>query len=319
MSHRKIYSPEAKKLSEFSLGAWWQITKRTYVRQNAHDLSLVSAGVAFYFLLAVFPLLTAVISLYGLLVTPEQLHSHMAHLIDVVPADSRYIIEEQLTKLTENSNTTLSWGVMLSLLITTWSSSKGSNALITACNITYNEKEGRAFLWGLVARMVLTVAIIAFVIVALLCISVLPEVLSYVAGTALDEKAAMWVTWPVIIFLFNVALAALYRYGPHRRPAKWRWVTAGSLFASIFWVVASYAFSMYLNAFASYSKTYGSLGGIVILLMWFYLSAYIILLGAELNSATEYQTEQDSTVGDDKPKGKRGAYVADHSPGDDKS
>lgn len=316
MNHRKHYSPEAKKLSDFSLGAWWQITKRTYVRQNSHDLSLVSAGVAFYFLLAVFPLLTAVISLYGLLVTPEQLHSHMAHLIDVVPTDSRYIIEEQLTKLTGNSDTTLSWGVMLSLLITTWSSSKGANALITACNITYNEKEGRPFLWGLVARMVLTVGIIAFVIVALLCISVLPEVLSYIAGAALSEKAAMWLTWPVMILLFNIALAALYRYGPHRRPAKWRWVTAGSLFASIFWVVASYAFSMYLNAFASYSKTYGSLGGIVILLMWFYLSAYIILLGAELNSATEYQTDQDSTAGKDKPKGKRGAYVADHSPGD---
>ncbi len=313
---REASSTDATSLTDFSLLAWWQILKRTYSKQNAHNLSLVAAGVAFYFLLAVFPLLTAVISLYGLLVTPEQLQSHMAHLVDVVPADSRYIVEEQLTKLTGNSDFALSWGVSLSLLLTIWSSSKGANALITACNITYNEPHGRMFLKGLLARLVLTIGIIAFVIAALLCISVLPEWISYLAGSVLNEKAATWLTWPVLIFLFNVALAALYRYGPHRRPAKWRWVTVGSAFASLVWVIASFAFSVYLNEFASYNKTYGSLGGIVILLMWFYLSAYIILLGAELNSATEYQTDKDSTAGEEKPKGERGAYVADHSPSD---
>ena len=129
---REASSTDATSLTDFSLLAWWQILKRTYSKQNAHNLSLVAAGVAFYFLLAVFPLLTAVISLYGLLVTPEQLQSHMAHLVDVVPADSRYIVEEQLTKLTGNSDFALSWGVSLSLLLTIWSSSKGANALITA-------------------------------------------------------------------------------------------------------------------------------------------------------------------------------------------
>lgn len=126
----------------------------------------------------------------------------------------------------------------------------------------------------------------------------------------------MWIAWPLLMVLFNAGLAGLYRYGPYRREAKWRWVTVGSVFATVMWLIASYGFSFYLNHFASYNKTYGSVGGIVILLMWFYLSAYMILLGAQLNSAIEFQTDKDSTVGEDKPKGERGAYVADHSPSD---
>ncbi|MBU2980073.1 YihY/virulence factor BrkB family protein [Alteromonas sp. C1M14] len=303
-------------ISDFPAGAWWQIVKRTYTKQVDHNLSLISAGVAFYFLLAIFPLLAGIISLYGLLVSPEQLQSHMGYLVDAVPTGSGYILEEQLTRLTENSNRALSWGFGLSLLLTLWSSSKGANALITACNIAYNEEHGRNFLKGILARLVLTISIILLVISALLCISVLPEWISWVAGPLLNESNAMWITWPVLMLLFNVGLAGLYRYGPHRRQAKWRWVTVGSAFATIMWLIASYAFSFYLNEFASYNKTYGSVGGIVILLMWFFLSAYIILLGAELNSATEYQTDMDSTAGKDKPKGERGAYVADHSPSD---
>ena len=303
-------------ITDIPLSAWWQIAKRTYVRQNRHNLSLISAGVAFYFLLAIFPLLGGVISLYGLLVTPEALQAHMAYVVNAVPAGSQYIIEEQLKNLIGNSDKALSWGFALSLLLTLWSSSKGANALITACNIAYSESKGRNFFRGIVARMSMTVSIIVLVIIALLCISVLPEWISWAAGPLLNEKASMWLTWPVLMLIFNVSLASLYRYGPHREHAKWQWVTVGSLFATILWVAASYGFSYYLNEFASYNKTYGSVGGIVILLMWFYLSAYIILLGAELNSATEYQTEKDSTTGEAKPKGERGAFVADHSPSD---
>jgi len=305
---------DADSIAQIPLSGWWSIAKRTYANLNTHNLQLVSAGVAFYFLLAVFPLLAAVISLYGLLVSFDDLQNHMAYLINVVPADSRYILEEQLEGLISKSDKTLGWGFALSVLITLWSSSKGANALITACNITYHESTKRRFMFAIMARMMLTVAIIGMVILALLIITVMPQLLNYVLGEGLGKLAIGGVTWLVLIVLFNLGLSSLYRYGPHRARAKWRWVTPGAFFATILWVAFSYGFSYYLQSFATYNKTYGSVGGIIILLIWFYTSAFIILLGAELNSSMELQTEKDSTRGQDKPLGERGAFVADHTP-----
>ncbi|QJR81208.1 YihY/virulence factor BrkB family protein [Alteromonas pelagimontana] len=307
---------EADTFTELPMTAWWTILKRVYTKMQQHNLSLIAAGVAFYFLLAIFPLLAGIISLYGLLVSPDELQDHMTLLINVVPADSRYIIENQLESLINNSNVALSSGFIISLILTLWSSSKGANALITACNITYNETHSRSFLKAILARMVLTACIIIVVITSLIFITVLPQLLSWLTGNWLSDDAARWITWPVLMLVFNAGLATLYRYGPHRAPAKWTWVTPGSLLATVVWVIGSLAFSFYLAEFATYNKTYGSVGGIVILLMWLYLSAYIILLGAEFNSAMELQTERDSTTGTPKPKGARGAFVADHSPQD---
>ncbi len=307
---------DADSATDFSFVAWWKIVKRTYHKMQEDNLSLIAAGVGFYFLLAIFPFLAGLISLYGLIVTPEQLSEHMTFLINFLPEESRYILEEQLEHLINNTSKALGTGVAASFLLTVWSSSKGANALITACNITYSEAEGRSFIWAIVARIVLTVAIIVSVIVALIFITVLPKLITILSGYKLSDQIANWITWPILILMFNTGLAALYRYSPNRSSAKWRWVTPGSVMATVFWILFSFAFSFYLKEFASYNKTYGSVGGIIILLMWFYLSAYIILIGAELNAAMEYQTEQDSTTGSPKPKGERGAYVADHSPSD---
>ncbi|MCW8108417.1 YihY/virulence factor BrkB family protein [Alteromonas ponticola] len=306
----------ANSAAEFSPKAWWRIGKRTYQKMQEDNLSLIAAGVGFYFLLAIFPFLAGLISLYGLVVTPDQLDQHMTYLINFVPQQSRYILEEQLSHLIANSSQALGTGAVVSFILTIWSSSKGANALITACNITYSESEGRSFIGSIIARMVLTVAIIIAVIVALICITVLPKLITIISGYSLSSQGANWITWPILLILFNTGLAALYRYSPHRANPKWRWVTPGSVVATVFWIIFSFAFSYYLREFASYNKTYGSVGGIIILLMWFYLSAYIILLGAELNAAMEYQTEKDSTTGKPAPKGERGAYVADHSPTD---
>ncbi|WP_018983153.1 YihY/virulence factor BrkB family protein [Salinimonas chungwhensis] len=300
----------------FPLKSWWHICKRVFTKNQEHNLPIIAAGVAFYFLLAIFPLLGAVISFYGLMVSPEELREHMAMLVDVVPSQSRYILEEQLKNLTEKSSSTLSWGLLLSIVISLWSSSKGANALITACNITYNEAKGRNFFKGLVARMTGTTSIILTIIVALALITVVPKWINWISAGYISTSHANFITLPVMLLLFNASLSALYRYGPHRRPAKWRWVTIGSILATVLWIMASYGFSFYLSEFASYNKTYGSVGGIIILLMWLYLSAYIILLGAEINAAIELQTTADSTVGEDKPKGDRGAFVADHTPED---
>ena len=306
----------AKSAFELSLKSWWSISKRIFTSLQKDNIPLISAGVAFYCLLAIFPLLGATIALYGLVVSPDELQRHMALLVNVVPNDSRYIIEEQLKNLTEKSNTALGWSFLFTLLLSLWSSSKGANALIKACNITYSEAEGRGFFKGILARITCTIFMILTVIVSLACITILPEAINWMTSNALSTEQAMWVTWPVMLALFNISLSALYRYAPHRREAQWRWVTPGSVFATLLWVVASYGFSIYLNEFGSYNKTYGSVGGIIILLMWLYLTAYIILIGAEVNSSIELQTSADSTVGEDKPMGERNAFVADHTPDD---
>lgn len=309
-------SPLAHSVLHLPLKSWWHICKRVVKKTQEHNLPIVAAGVAFYFLLAIFPLLGALISLYGLMVSPEELREHMALLVDVVPSQSRYILEEQLKNLTEKPSSTLSWGLILSIVLSLWSSSKGANALITACNITYNESKGRNFFKGLLARMTGTTSIILTIILALALITVVPKWISWATAGFISSAQANFITLPIMLLLFNASLSALYRYGPHRRPAKWRWVTTGSILATVLWILASYGFSIYLSEFASYNKTYGSVGGIIILLMWLYLTAYIILLGAEVNAAIELQTSADSTVGDDKPKGDRGAFVADNTPDD---
>ncbi|MCU7553069.1 YihY/virulence factor BrkB family protein [Alteromonas sp. ASW11-19] len=294
--------------------AWWSVIKQVYTKIQEHNLSLIAAGVAFYFLLAIFPLLAGIISLYGLLVTPENLQAHMNTLLEAVPQESRDILQEQMRNLMEKSDATLGSGVLLSLLITVWSSSKGANALITACNITYYESTHRGFFRAILARMGFTLSGIAIIVFALLAMTVLPDLISWLGGYKLSDTEAKWITWPALIVMFNATLAALYRYGPHRKKAKWRWVTVGSCSATVLWLLATFAFSWYLQSFGAYDKTYGSVGGIIVLLMWMYISAFIILLGAEINSAIELQTTEDSTVGEDQPMGERGAFVADNTP-----
>jgi membrane protein len=168
----------------------------------------------------------------------------------------------------------------------------------------------------MLVRILLTLATVMTMLLMLLLIVGIPLVLNF-----LDESVQTllgWITWPILLLVFNVALASLYKYAPHRASAKWRWVTPGAVLATLFWLVGSYFFNLYIGEYASYSKTYGSMGGVVILLMWFYVTAYTILLGAAINASTELQTAQDTTTGDEKPKGERGAFVADNGPEDTK-
>ena len=148
----------------------------------------------------------------------------------------------------------------------------------------------------------------------LLMIVIIPFALSMLDETS--QSLLGWVTWPVLLIIFNLSLASLYKYAPHRVSAKWRWTTPGALLATLFWLVGSYFFNLYITEYASYNETYGSMGGVVILLMWFYVTAFTILLGAAINAAAELQTEEDTTAGKAKPKGERGAYVANHGPSD---
>ena len=308
-SNNQIKHPQ-----QFSLTSWWQIVKRVLHKVEQDNMSLIAAGVAFYFLLAMFPLLAALVSMYGLFTDQQTLLQHMNLLVGVIPEQSREILEAQIESLLTTDNSALSVGFAFSFLLAIWSGGKGSVALITACNISYKEGRTRSFFKMIVVRTMLTLATILTMLLMLLMIVIIPFALSMLDETS--QSLLGWVTWPVLLIIFNLSLASLYKYAPHRVSAKWRWTTPGALLATLFWLVGSYFFNLYITEYASYNETYGSMGGVVILLMWFYVTAFTILLGAAINAATELQTEEDTTAGKAKPKGERGAYVANHGPSD---
>lgn len=291
---------------------WWDIAKRIFKQMSQDNLSLVAAGVAFYALLAIFPAIAAMVSVYAYFSSPTDISEHLSKIVTLLPQSTSDLILSQVSSLAQTSNASLSLSAIGTLILTIWSSSKGSQALITACNISYHEYEKRSFFHAQVVRFLFSVGAILVAIFALLIIGILPIVLNLVGLKESINLLIKLISWPLLAFMFNFALVLLYRYAPHRKPAKWRWITLGSCIATVLWILASIGFSFYVSHFASYNETYGSLGGVVIMLMWLYISAYIITLGAVINAATEQQTAKDSTKGPAKERGKRGAYVADH-------
>ncbi len=302
----------AEQPAHIPMKGWWDIAKRIFARMSKDNLSLVSAGVAFYALLAIFPAIAALVSIYAYFASPVEISEHLRQFTTLIPNSSRELILSQISELTQSSQARLTLGALGTLLLTIWSSSKGSQALITACNISYHEYEKRSFLRAQFVRFMFSVGAILVAIFALLIIGILPIVLNLVGLKDSIDLLIKVVSWPILALTFNFALVLLYRYAPHRKAAKWRWITLGSAIATVFWIIASIGFSFYVSRFSSYNETYGSLGGVVIMLMWLYISAYIVTMGAVINAETEQQTAKDSTIGPEKELGERGAYVADH-------
>lgn len=302
----------AKQPNHIPLRGWWDITRRIVKQMSRDNLSLVAAGVAFYALLAIFPAIAALVSVYAYFTSPNDISVYLSQFMALLPQSTQEIILSQVSSLAQKSQTSLSLSALGTLLLTIWSSSKGSQALITACNISYHEYEKRSFLKAQLVRLLFSVGAIVVAVIALVIIGILPLALNLLGIKESIDFLIMIISWPLLALTFNFALLILYRYAPHRKAAKWRWVTVGSFTATVLWIVASFGFSFYVSHFASYNETYGSLGGVVIMLMWLFISAYIIILGATINAALEQQTAQDSTIGPDKKRGQRGAYVADH-------
>jgi membrane protein len=253
------------------------------------------------------------VTLYGLITDPAEVEQQLATISGVVPEDALGIVQQQMHSVVSQAGTSLSLGLLLSLALAIWSSTKGTKAIFTAMNIAYGEHEERGFfslnLWSLA----FTVGGIVFFIVALFVIAAVPAALAIVGSPeGLVGFVLLALRWVVMAVLMILALALVYRYGPSRATARIRWVSPGAIAATVLWLVASVAFSLYVRHFGSYDKTFGSLGAVVILLMWFYISAYVVCLGAELNAELERQTRRDSTTGPEKPIGTRGAYAADN-------
>ena len=303
---------QAERPQDIPRRGWVQILKRSWAQTTEDQIPLLSAGVAFFGFLALFPSLIALVLAYGLFADPSTIATQIDSLGTALPAEVKDLI---ITQLTEQSQRTgaLSVGVIISLLLALWSASGGVANLVLAINTAYDETDDRPLVKKRLLALALTLGAIVFMIILVTLIAVLPIIFSIFDGGPLRWLVQV-VRWVLIAVLIMVALAVLYRVAPDRDAPKLRGASPGAIVATLLWLVVSVGFSLYVTLFASYAKTYGALAGIVVLLMWLWLTSYAVLFGAEINAEAEQQTIKDSTVGPAKPLGERGAVAADSRP-----
>jgi membrane protein len=296
---------------QFPRVGWWMILKRTFAQASEDRLLTEAAGVAFYTLLAAFPAIAALISLYGLIADPATVGQQIEMLSGVIPGGGMQLIEEQVRRVTEKPQTTLGLSVFIGLAISLWSANQATKAMFDALNVVYEEKEKRSFIRFTLVTLAFTLGGLAFAIVAMGAVIVLPIVFNVVGLGSQVEWLLRVARWPLLVLMVGIILAAMYRCGPSRERARWRWVTWGSAMASVVWLAGSLAFSWYVENFGSYNETYGSLGAVIGFMTWIWISAAVVLLGGELNAEMEHQTARDTTTGPEQPIGTRGARMAD--------
>ena len=296
--------------------AWKRIAIRTWNQSWIDNAGLVAAGVAFYGFLAIIPLLGIIILAYGFVAEPETVVRNMQAMTAILPSNIAILIGEQLMAAVQASQGTKGLAILAALGVALYGGTNASGAIIMALNIAYQEKEKRGLVQFYLLAMAMTVGALLLMLVALAtttAITSLDRLVPNASGPAVVlGKAGSYVA----LILAAAAIAAtLYRFGPSREDARWSWITPGSLFAAVAWVLLTLAFGFYITKVTDYGATYGSLGAIVALLTWLYLSAYVFVFGAELNSEVEHQTAKDSTTGEPEPLGRRGAWAADHVAG----
>lgn len=290
---------------------WWQIARRAWSDAKQDNIPLIAAGVAFYSFLALFPALIASLLLYGIVRDPAEIQAEAARWTDTLPSDAASIITTQLEQLSASSSQSLGLGLALALAVALWSAAGGVGNLVTAINIAYDETETRGFVRRKLLSLGLTLGAIAFVVVTLALVAAAPLVLDGVVGSGPTRWALEAGRWLILLTAMVVVLGILYRLAPDRADPQVAWVSVGAVAATLLWLVVSLGFSLYVDNFGSYGETYGALAGVVVLLLWFWLTIFLVLLGAELNAEAEQQTIVDTTTGDPKPLGERGAVKAD--------
>lgn len=290
---------------------WKDVLVRTLAEAKADQVPLLAAGVAFFGLLALVPALVAFVSLYGLLADPGDVARHIGDLLGAAPSEVQDLVRNQLEALTADSASSIGVGLAAGLAVALWSASSGMKHVIDALNTAYDEVEGRSFVKVRGLALLLTIGAVALLVVAMVVLTVVPSLLEGSALGSTTELALGVLRWPALALAFAAALAVLYRVAPSRDDAEWRWVTPGAGVATVLWLVASAGFSLYVSRFGSYNDTYGSLGGVVVAMLWLFLTAYVVILGAELDAELERQTLRDTTEGRDEPLGCRGAEAAD--------
>jgi membrane protein len=302
---------QAERPQDIPKPGWRDIFWRTKAELTQDHVSMVAASIAFYGLLAIFPTIAAMISIWGLVFDPQQITQQIESVSGALPQDAAGILNDQARAVAGGAGAGVSLAAVVGILLALYSASKGMQAMIEGLNIVYDEDEKRGFIKLTLMTLILTIGLIAMMIVALGLIAVLPALLGNLGLGEVFQALLTYARWPLLLVVALVGLAVLYRYAPSREVPQWQWVSPGAVIATVLWLIGSIAFSIYVRNFGSYNETYGSLGAVVILLMWFWLSAFIVLLGAEVNCELERQTERDTTAGRPRPRGERGAYAAD--------
>lgn len=311
MSASDPHGRDATSPSEVPARGWLDVMSRAAKEAKADSVSLLAAGVAFYGMLALVPALIAAVSVYGLVADPEQIARQVRDLASGLPGSARDLLVDQMDSIVATSSARLTTAAVLGVVVALWSASSGVSHLMEALNLAYDEEEGRGFVARRGAALLLTIGAVAFVGVAVGLITALPSLLERTALGDAARTAVELARWPLLLVGFAIGCAVLYRVAPDRDGARWRWVSWGSALATVLWMVGTVGFSVYASRFGSYNETYGSLAGIVVLMLWLLLTAASILLGAEVNSELERQTTVDSTVDEPRPMGRRGADAAD--------
>ena len=297
--------------SDIPARGWKDILIRTYRSISEDRVTALAAGVTYYILLALFPGITALVSIYGMIADPADIEDHLNSLSGTIPSDAISIISGQLHYLASQDQKTLGLAFFGGLLVSLWSANAAIKALFDALNVVYGEKEKRNFFILNMLSLAFTAGMVLFMVVALIGIVVVPAVLDLLYLGSASALIINLLRWPAMLAIVVLGVAVLYRYGPCRADARWRWLSWGSVAAAILWLIVSMLFSWYASNFGNYNKTYGSLGAVIAFMVWTWLSTIIVLMGGELNAEIEHQTAKDSTTGPPKPLGARGAKMAD--------
>jgi membrane protein len=301
----------ARNPGQIPLAGWKDILLRTYQQIDEDRLLATAAGVVFYGLLAIFPAITALVSSYGLFADPATVTENLQNLAVLLPEGSFSIVQDQVARVLAKQNSTLGIAFIFGLLIAIWSANAGMKAILDALNVVYEEREKRGFIKLNLISLAFTLASLVSILVMIGAVVAVPLLLNQLGLAQRAELIVRYGRWPILLLFVLSGLAILYRYGPSRATPRWQWLSAGAIASAFLWLAGSGLLSWYLSNYANYTATYGSLGAAIGLMTWMWMSAIIILCGAELNSEIEHQTTVDSTVGRQKPLGARGATMAD--------
>ena len=311
-AHERGRGREASTPEQIPVRGWRDIFWRVYCSMSQNRILSTSGGVAFFALLAIFPGIGAIVSLYGIFADASTITEHIALLGGILPFGVLEIVAEQIRLVARQQNETLGAAFVIGLGIAIVSANSGMAALFDALNVVYDEREKRSIAQLYTTTFLFTLAGIVFVVLALTGLVIMPLALKFIGLATATEALISVLRWPILLVTVGVSLAFLYRYGPSRRDAQWRWVSWGSIIAAILWIAASMLFSWYVATFDSYNRVYGSLGAGIGFMVWLWMSAVIVLFGGEVNAEMEHQTARDTTEGKPRPLGSRGAMMADH-------
>ena len=301
----------AESPQEIPAAGWKDTLIRVKNEVSEDRVSMIAAAMAYYSLLALVPAITSIILIYAWVSDPAEISGHVSSMSQFLPAEMQNILKDQLTTLSSQAPTALGLSAIASLLFSLWSASKGSTAIIDGLNVVYGEKNDRGFIKSTFIALTFTLLAAVLMVLAIGVIVGIPAFFGQFNLNPLFKTAVTAASWVVLLGIFSFYLSFIYRYAPNRNQPKWKWVSWGAVIASILWAIVSALFSWYATQFGDFNKTYGSLGAVIVLMMWFYLSSFVVLLGGEINAELEHQTKKDTTKGAERPMGQRDARMAD--------